>query len=177
MTALRKHSLFLALILALFAAPLARAQQPSEVPVGEATERQLSVDDPLKLWARDPHALDSESGDVLQQREVTGQQAKIVKLKNVVPPIHFGSGAADIPTSTIEKLRSVLDGMRDLPNVRLHLVGHADSQPLSERLTEVYGDNAGLSRERAGQVAEFLQNALGLPPEAMSFEWAGDTAP
>ena len=174
---MRNHTHFLPLILALFAAPLARAQETSQVPVGEATERQLSVDDPLKLWARDPHALDSESGDALQQREVLGQRAKIMKLKNVVPPIRFESGAADIPTSTIEKLRSVLDGMRELPNVRLHLVGHADSQPLSGRLTEVYGDNAGLSRERAGQVAEFLQNALGLPPEAMSFEWAGDTAP
>ena len=66
--------------------------------------------------------------------------------------------------------------MRELKNVRLHLVGHADSQPLSERLTGIYGDNQGLSRERAGEVAEFLQKALGLPPEAISFEWAGDTA-
>src|SRR6185295_10277720 len=111
----------LLLSLALLAGPLARAQQASGIPVGEATERQLSVDDPLKLWARDPHALDTESGDTLQQHEVHGQQAKIVKLKNVVPPIHFESGAADIPASTIEKLRSVLDGMRDLQNVRLHL--------------------------------------------------------
>ena len=39
------------------------------------------------------------------------------------------------------------------------------------------GDNAGLSRERAGEVAGFLPQALALPPEAISFEWAGDTRP
>ena len=108
---------------------------------------------------------------------MTSEQAKIVKLKNVVPPIHFESGVADIPPSTIAKLRSVLDSMRDLPNVRLHLVGHADTQPLSPALAGVFGDNEGLSRERAGEVAEFIQTALALPPEAISFDWAGDTQP
>jgi hypothetical protein len=36
----------------------------------------------------------------------------------------------------------------------------------------VFGDNQGLSRERAGEVAEFIQTALALPPEAISFDWA-----
>ena len=61
--------------------------------------------------------------------------------------------------------------------MRLHLVGHADNQPLSTRWTRVYGDNEGLSRERAGEVAEFFKLALTLPPEAIAFEWAGDTQP
>jgi len=67
--------------------------------------------------------------------------------------------------------------MKDRLNVRLHLIGHADSRPLSPRLQAIYGDNAGLSRERAGQVAEHFQTALALPPEAISYEWAGDTQP
>ena len=83
-----------------------------------------------------------------------------VKLTDVVPPIRFESGVADIPQSYIESLRKVLDELRDRRNVRLHLVGHADDQPLSDALARVYGDNAGLSRERAGEVAEFLQTRL-----------------
>ncbi|MEN8161592.1 MAG: OmpA family protein, partial [Myxococcota bacterium] len=59
----------------------------------------------------------------------------------------------------------------------LHLVGHADDQPLSDALAGVFGDNAGLSRERAGEVAEFIQRALALPPDAIAFEWAGDSRP
>ncbi|HKX45989.1 MAG TPA: flagellar motor protein MotB, partial [Planctomycetota bacterium] len=38
-------------------------------------------------------------------------------------------------------------------------------------------DNEGLSRERAGEAAEFLKNALGLPPEAVAFSWAGESEP
>ena len=78
-----------------------------------------------------------------------------------MPPIRFDSGVADISQSYVESLRKALDDLRDRRNVRLHLVGHADDQPLSDALARVYGDNEGLSRERAGEVAEFLQTAPG----------------
>src|SRR5262245_52388050 len=35
----------------------------------------------------------------------------------------------------------------------------------------------GLSRERAGEVAEYFKKTLGLPPEAITYEWMGDTEP
>ena len=144
---------------------------------GAAVERQFSTDSPFTRWSQDPAQLDKPSGDTLEKREVPSLQAKTVKLKGVVPPIHFQSGVAEIPPSTVEKLRRTLDGMRDLKNVRLHLVGHTDDQPLSPALARVYGNNEGLSEERAGRVAEFMQSALMLPPEAISFEWAGDSHP
>jgi flagellar motor protein MotB len=162
---------------ALLAPSLAHAQGTHDGRVGEATERHISPDEPSTPWALDPARLETELGDRLEEREVPGEQAKIVKLKDVVPPIRFESGVAQIPPSYVERLRAVLEDMKHLPNVRLHLVGHADDQPLSDRLTGIYGDNAGLSRERAGEVAQFLQGALALPPEAISFEWAGETQP
>jgi flagellar motor protein MotB len=67
--------------------------------------------------------------------------------------------------------------MRHRRNVRVHFVGHADSRPLSGALARVFVDNEGLSRERAGEVAEYFKKALGLPPEAITYEWAGDTRP
>ena len=171
-----KH-VHLLLLCALVAAPLAAAQEVVEVEPGAAVERHLPSDVPFTEWTQDPQRLATQSGDRLEQREVVAEQAETVKLRNVVPPIRFESGVADIPPGTIEKLRSVLEGMRHLHNVRLHVVGHADDQPLSGALAGVYGDNAGLSRERAGEVAEFLKTALALPPEAIAFEWAGDTQP
>ena len=36
--------------------------------------------------------------------EVLAEQAETVKLRNVIPPIRFESGVADIPPSTIERL-------------------------------------------------------------------------
>ena len=73
-----------------------------------------------------------------------------MKLSNLVDPIRFESGVADIPGETVVSLGNILGRMKDRINVRLHLIGHADNRPLSERLVQIYGDNGGLSRERAG---------------------------
>jgi len=167
----------LLLACALLGAPTAGAAEVAESAAGAAVERHLPGGDAFELWAQDPQRIRTDLGDQLEQREVLADQTETVKLTDLVPPIRFASGVADIPASTIASLRTILDGMRHLENVRLHLIGHADSQPLSSELAGVYGDNAGLSRERAGEVAEFIQTALALPPEAISFEWAGDTRP
>ena len=173
-----KHRYLLLLIPALLALA-AQAQTPDvvESPRGETVERNLPTDEPLRPWAHDPNLLQKESGDRVELRPVHAERLATVKLTDVVPPIRFESGLADIAQSYIESLRKTLDDLRDKRNVRLHLVGHADDQPLSGELARIYGDNAGLSRERAGEVAEFLQTRLALPAEAISYEWAGTTKP
>lgn len=171
-----KHRNLWPLIAALLALT-AHAQDVLESPPGETVEKNLPTDEPLRPWALDPKLLQRESGDRVEMRPVLAERLATVKLTDVVAPIHFDSGRAEIPQSYIEALRKTLDELRDRRNVRLHLVGHADDQPLSDELARVYGDNAGLSRERAGEVAEFLQNRLALPAEAISYEWAGATRP
>lgn len=144
---------------------------------GNAVEHHLPGDEEYQQWVHDPGSLAQESGDRLETREVVKTQANTVKLKGVVPPVRFASGGAQIPVSTVEQLRVILEGLRDRANVRLHLVGHADNQPLSAALAAIYGDNAGLSRERAGEVAEFFQGALALNPESITYDWVGDSQP
>ena len=164
----------------LLAAPIvltAQAQDVVETSRGEAVERNLSPDEPLRPWAHDPSLLQKESGDRVEMRPVHAERLATVKLTDVLPPIRFASGVADIPQNYVELVRKALDDLRDRRNVRLHLVGHADDQPLSEALARTYGDNEGLSRERAGEVAEFLQTRLALPAEANSYEWAGSKQP
>ncbi|WP_240901306.1 OmpA family protein [Thioalkalivibrio sp. XN279] len=150
---------------------------PLEPRRGEAVETHLPGDLDFRQWALDPELLQAEAGDRLETRDVVVEDVEIVKLSGLVPPIRFESGVADIPPDYVAQLREILAGMQHRRNVRLHLVGHADNQPLSPALAQVYGDNAGLSRERAGEVAEFFQAALGLPPESISYEWAGDSRP
>ncbi|MDH4072881.1 MAG: OmpA family protein, partial [Gammaproteobacteria bacterium] len=153
------------------------ASDVEEAPIGEAVERHLPDDGPVMQWMQDPERFEIEAGDTIETREVLADELETIKLSNLVPPIRFQSGVADIPGSTIDSIGEILARMRDRRNVRLHLVGHADDRPLSAALAEIYGDNAGLSRERAGQVAEHIQTALALPPEAISYEWAGDAIP
>jgi len=153
------------------------AANVDETAIGEAVERHLSNDAPLQKWVQDPTDVDAELGDTLETREALVDDLETVKLSNLVAPIRFESGVAIIPETTVASLGNILDRMEDRLNVRLHLIGHADNRPLSPRLIEIYGDNTGLSRERAGEVAEHIQTALALPPEAISYGWAGDTDP
>ncbi|MGD9009388.1 MAG: OmpA family protein, partial [Desulfobacteraceae bacterium] len=144
---------------------------------GAAVETHLPSDASFTPWIHDPEIFTEDEGDRTELREVVEQDAKTVKLENVVPPIHFGLGEAEIPDDYIQTLRTVLDGLRDRHNVRLHFIGHADSLPLTDILIQRYGDNVGLSRERAGTTAEYCQRALNLPPEAISYEGLGDSRP
>ena len=166
------------LVLLATALPFAAvAADVDEKPMGETVERHLSLDEPFMRWVQDPNRVDTELSDTIELREGLEDGLETIKLTGLVPAIYFESGVAKIPESTVEELGAILDRMRDRMNLRLHLVGHADSQRLSPRLVEVYGDNMGLSRERAGEVAEYMQTALALPAEGVSYSWHGDTKP
>jgi flagellar motor protein MotB len=145
--------------------------------LGEAVEMHMPAEQPLTPWIHDPAIFKKDEGDRTEMREIVEQDVKTIKLNNLVPPIHFGLGEAVITENYLKILRDVLDKMRDRENVRLHFIGHADSLPLRGELIDLYGDNIGLSRERAGTVAEYCQHALNLPPEAISYEGLGDSHP
>jgi len=145
--------------------------------LGESVEMHMPEAQPLTPWIHDPAIFEKDEGDRTEMREVVEPDIKTIKLNNLVPPIHFGLGEAVITENYLDMLRHVLNRMRDRDNVRLHFIGHADSLPLRGELIELYGDNIGLSRERAGTVAEYCQGALNLPPEAISYEGLGDSQP
>ena len=173
MSALRYLLLFAGIVL-----PFAvTAEDVDETSMGEAVERHLSLDEPFMQWVQDPDRVDVQIGDTIELREGLADGFETIKLTGLVPPIYFESGVAQIPDGTVESLSEILERMRDRMNLRLHLVGHADNQPLSPRLQDVYGDNMGLSRERAGEVAEYMQTALALPAEGVSYSWQGDLQP
>jgi len=145
-------------------------------PFGAAVEQYQSTDEPYTAWLKTEEG-DAAGGDKLEVRKVLDKEVKTLKLQNVVPPIHFESGKANIPEEYIGLLREVLERVKHRDNVRLHFVGHSDNVKLSGAAKEKYGDNVGLSRERAGTTAEFFQRALDLPPESISYEGVGDAQP
>ncbi len=141
-------------------------------PFGESVEQYQALDAPYTPWVT---RMDDETGgDKIEIKKVIDKEVNTVKLQNVVPPIRFASGKADIPEEYIDMLRDVLERMKGRVNVRLHFLGHSDNVKLSGRLKEKYGDNVGLSRERAGTTAEYFQRALDLPPESISYEGVGE---
>lgn len=158
----------------------AAALQPAPLrdsTLGENVEKQLPLYIEPQRWLQDDSLYEKNRGDRIETQLVQEQVVKTIKLPNVVPPIHYGSGDAKIPPSYVQLLRDVLKRMEGRRNVRLHFVGHSDNARLKPSLAAVYGDNAGLSRERAGTAAEFFQEALKLPAESISYEGAGESQP
>ena len=149
-----------------------------ETPVlGGAVEKLLPLDVTVTDSVKDFSGLKEATGDRIETQKVLEKVVKTIKLQNVVPAIHFGSGDAKIPDEYISKVRTILDSMKGRTNVRLHLVGHTDNVQLKGAAKAEYGDNAGLARERAGVAAEFFQKALQLPPESISYEGMGESSP
>lgn len=145
--------------------------------LGEATEKQLPIYLDSTQWTQDPSVYEKNLGDRIETQQLQKAVFKTVKLPNVVPPIRYESGVAAIPDAYVKKLRDILESMNDRLNVRLHFVGHSDNVPLYGELKVQFGDNTGLSQERAGAAAEYFQSALDLPPESISFEGLGESQP
>ena len=139
------------------AAYAASIQEPAAL--GQAVEKQSGTDLPRTEWGQGKDA-GGKQDDKIVMKKVKEKAVKTVKLQNVVPPIHFASGEAEIPAGYVDLLRNVLDGMKGKDNVRVHFVGHTDNAQLFGEVRMKYGDNLTLSRERAGVTAEHFQRAL-----------------
>ena len=145
--------------------------------LGQTVEKQISPDSPLTPWAQDESRLPPLVKERTEEQQVLDKTVRTIKVQNLLPPIYFSSGKADIPNDYVEKVRKILADMKGRKNVRLHLVGHTDNVQLVGESKVQYGDNAGLSRERAGVAAEFFQQALELTAESITYEGMGERRP
>ena len=145
--------------------------------IGTNTEQHLPPDETFTLWIQDETFFKPHEDDKVEIKKVLEKEAKTFKLDNVVKPIRFQSGQADIPQEFVTQLREILNSMKNRANVRLHFIGHSDSDPLSGATKAKYGNNIGLSKARAEIAAEFFQRELDLAPDSVSYDGAGDSKP
>ena len=156
------------------------AQPPMQLekyPLGNNTEKQFPPNMAFTLWTQDETLFKPKEEDKIEVKKVLEKETETFKLNNAVPAIGFQSGNVNIPDSAVEKLRDVLATMKNRSNVRIHFIGHSDSDKLSGALRAKYINNVGLSKYRAQETAEYFQRELDLPPDAVSFDGVGDTQP
>ncbi|VAW50146.1 Flagellar motor protein [hydrothermal vent metagenome] len=146
-------------------------------PLGENTEKHFPPNQEFTLWTQDETLFKPNEEDKVVTKKVLEKDTETFKLENAVPAIGFPSGEAIIPGSAVEKLRDVLSTMKNRSNVRIHFIGHSDTDKLSGALRAKYINNVGLSKYRAQETAEYFQRELDLPADAVSFDGAGDMQP
>ena len=151
--------------------------QLEKYPLGENTEKHFPPNMEFTLWTQDESQFKPREEDRVEIKKVLEKEVETFKLEGKVPNIGFQSGNVNIPDSFVEKLRTVLGEMKNRTNVRLHFIGHSDSDKLGPALRAKYIDNVGLSKYRAQETAEYFQRELDLPPDAVSFDGVGDSQP
>jgi len=97
---------------------------------------------------------------------------------NIIDPVYFDSGKSTLISGDVERLRKAINHYKkQADDVKILVVGHTDSMPLSETSKAKYRDNQGLSIARAKEVAEQLSIALRLNSYEIEIQGMGDTLP
>jgi outer membrane protein OmpA-like peptidoglycan-associated protein len=91
--------------------------------------------------------------------------------------IHFDSGKHLITESTLQEIKNVIKELEGKKQLKLHFVGHADSQQLSQNAKNIYQSNQGLSEFRANIIAQYFKKALILSDDAISTEGKSNNIP
>ena len=146
-------------------------------PLGGNTEQYIPPNQEFTIWTQDETLFKPKEEDTVEIKKVINKEVETFKLKNAVPAIGFKSGNIDIPDDYIERLRDVLNKMKNRKNVRLHFIGHSDADKLSPELRAQYTDNVELSKYRAQTTAEYFQRELDLAPDSVSFDGVGYAQP
>jgi len=146
-------------------------------PLGDNTEKHYPPNQEFTLWVQDETYFKPKEEDKVVLKKLLEKEVETFKLEGKVPNIGFQSGTVDIPDDYVERLRDILSEMRNRTNVRLHFIGHSDSDKLGPALRAKYINNVGLSKFRAQETAEYFQRELDLPPDAVSFDGVGDARP
>jgi flagellar motor protein MotB len=138
------------------------ASQPvtsNDTQQGRVLNRRVEVefwhDDPLQDLPDEPQLCPDAPGAETVTRVYDSPSGGI-------DPILFENGKPVIPAGYTERLRLIMDEIRDKTNVRLRFVGYTANKRLDRRTAAVYGDDIGLSMARARRSMAAVGEQMGL---------------
>jgi outer membrane protein OmpA-like peptidoglycan-associated protein len=127
---------------------------------------------PSNVWTRELETMRASAATLPK-----AQARRTVTLSDADQGALFESGKDDLLPNSRAKLDAIAANLHGKLGLRLFVIGHADSQRPSAAARKRFRDNQGLSEARAFQVARYLRERLGLPPEAFSVRGEGDQKP
>ena len=91
--------------------------------------------------------------------------------------VHFASGNSSLTAAQQKQVSHLIEQLQGKENIRVRIIGHADTDQLSGYAKEKYDTNVGLSTERSKEVQQQIITALNVDPSAVSVEGFGAQAP
>jgi chemotaxis protein MotB len=113
----------------------------------------------------------------VEQGQLTIRQYKDMLTVDVAEKIFFDSGRAVLKEGGKKVLLRVGEAVKAYDDKVLRVVGHTDNVPLAKSYQKVFPSNWELSVLRATNVARFLQEEAGIPPERLVACGRGEYAP
>ena len=137
---------------------------------GRALNRRVEVefwhDDPLQDLPDEPQLCPEAAGAEMVTRVYDSPSGPI-------DPILFENGQPVIPAGTTERLRQIMEEIKDKTNVRLRFVGYTSNERLDRRTAAVYGDDIGWSAARARRAMASVSDRMALRERQAEFEGRG----
>jgi uncharacterized repeat protein (TIGR01451 family) len=108
----------------------------------------------------------------------TTKLAKPGEKRTLLDTIYFQNARDEISIDQLQRLDAEISRYLQDPNVSVRISGHTDSDPLrSGKLKKQFGDNYGLSQNRARVVGEKIISKLNLPRDRIEFAGYGPDRP
>lgn len=143
---------------------------PNDTEMGRSANRRVEVeffyDDAMQQLSNEPQ-LCPEAGGAETVTRIYNSPSGPIK------PVAYVESKPVIEMGYIERLRSVLDEVKDKSKVRLRFVGFTNNERLDRRTALAYGDDIGLSTARARTVMERIKESMGLTDEQVEHEGHG----
>ncbi|MBK5276636.1 MAG: OmpA family protein [Desulfuromonadales bacterium] len=123
---------------------------------------------------------DSRTGLLTPPAETTLQLNKDIEIQQmpeIVLRPHFPVMGDELSVEDRERLDETARLLVGLNTERIHVTGHTDNVRIAPRSRDRYRDNQALSMGRARSVGHYLMDKLHFPPEKLSLDGKGESAP
>ncbi|EAT12009.1 hypothetical protein RED65_11730 [Oceanobacter sp. RED65] len=140
-----------------------------QAKAGELSTRSVAMfDSPSEANQRTPVAITSALLSLVPENKEVHKPEEAPK---------FSSFSRDLSQADINAMKSVLEQLRGLEDLRIEVAGHTDNVPIAKRSRHIFNNNYELSLARARSAADYLMRELELGPEQVTISGYGSQRP
>jgi chemotaxis protein MotB len=143
------------------------AEAPSPQDRKEALFREMT-----------PSAAAPKTAEAVQEAQAAPSLRDIEReLAELAKQLEFNPGEAPVTAATMPKLARIKELLKEVPDRKVVVKGHTDSQAIGPSLKQLFSSNQELSRARAEEVASFVSKDNGINRQNISVVGLSSTKP
>jgi len=120
----------------------------------------------------------SKTAEAAQEAHAAPSSRDIEReLAELARQLEFDPGSAPVTAASMPKLERIKALLKEVPDRRVVVKGHTDSQSIGPSLKQLFNSNQELSRARAAEVAGYVSKENGISPQNVSVVGLSATKP